>query len=107
MRSAPCSVLEALLVLECERIATMSNLTRWNPRSRMLTVNDMIDQMFDNAFPMPRDGGWANPKVDVVENDNDIVVKAEMPGFNPENIDVRIEGNMLSLRGDYNQENEK
>ena len=71
----------------------------------MMSMSDMIDQLFDNAFVMPRDGGWANmPKVDVMENDNNVVVKAEMPGFDPENIDVRVEGNMLTLRGEVSQE---
>ena len=84
----------------------MSNLTRWNPNRDFVSVNEMMNRLFDQAFVLPQNGN-RTPSVDVVENDDNIVVKAELPGFNPDNIDIRIEGNLLQLRGEYDQNNEK
>jgi HSP20 family protein len=87
----------------------MSNLMRWNPNRRALSMAEAIDSLFDNAFVMPRDGGLAmtSPNVDVIENAENVVVKAEMPGMKPEDVDIRVEGNLLSLHGEYKDESEK
>ena len=85
----------------------MSNLMRWNPRNRMLSMSEAIDRLFDEAFVMSRDGGMGQPKVDVVEKDGNLVVKAELPGFDPNSIDVRCEGNMLTIRGEAKEDNER
>jgi HSP20 family protein len=75
----------------------------------LISMSEAMNRLFDDAFIMPRDGGtgMTSPKVDVVENADNVVVKAEMPGFNAENVDCRVEGNVLMLRGEYQQENEK
>ncbi len=85
----------------------MSNLMRWNPRNRMLSMSDAIDRLFDDAFVMPREWGVNQPKVDVIEQGDNLVVKAELPGFDPNSIDVRCEGNLLTIRGEAQQENER
>jgi HSP20 family protein len=84
------------------------SLMRWNPAGRFMLMNEALDRFFDDTFPVPRDGGYLPvPKVDVIENNNDITVKVEMPGFSPENVEAQVEGNALILRGRYNQDNEK
>ena len=40
------------------------------------------------------------PSVDIFETDNEVVVKAEMPGMNANDIDVRLEDNVLTLKGE-------
>jgi len=87
----------------------MSNLTRWTPMRDLVSMNEAMNRLFDEAFVMPHDGGMSMnaPKVDVMENENNVVVKAEMPGFDPNNVDCRVEGNTLMLRGEYKQDNEK
>ncbi len=84
----------------------MSNLMCWNPRNRMLSMSDAIDRLFDDTFVMPREWGVNQPKVDVLEQGDNLVVKAELPGFDPNSIDVRCEGNLLTIRGEAKQENE-
>jgi len=87
----------------------MSNLVRWNPIRDLLSVNDPLDRFFEDSFVWPRNGGYRayGPNLDLVENDDNYVVKAELPGFTPDNVDIRIEGNVLTLRGDLNVENEQ
>jgi HSP20 family protein len=71
-------------------------------------MSDMVDRLFSDAFFDRRGGGFAvSPDMDVIENDDNIVVKAELPGFKSENVDVRIEGDMLAIRGEYHEESEK
>ena len=41
-----------------------------------------------------------NPLVDIFENDNEVVVKAELPGMSAKDIDLRLENNILTLRGE-------
>jgi HSP20 family protein len=87
----------------------MSSMMRWNPNRRMMSMAEAIDRLFDDAFVMPQDGGLSvtTPKVDVIENDDNVLVKAEMPGMNPENVDIRVEGNLLTLHGEVQEESEK
>ena len=87
----------------------MSNLIRWNPFREVVSMSEAMNRLFDDAWVMPRNGGLrANgPALDMVENAEDIVIKAELPGFTPENIDIQLEGNVLSLRGEVNEETEK
>jgi HSP20 family protein len=66
-----------------------------------------MNRLFDEAFVMPRGGSFGNiPSVDVIENENEIVVKAELPGFKPDDVDIRVEGNVLTIRGEFKQEND-
>ena len=87
----------------------MSNLIRWNPVRDLVSMSEAMDRLFDDSFVFPRNGGFRNtqPSLDLIENDNNFVVKAELPGFNPENVDVRVEGNVLSLRGQVQEESDK
>ena len=87
----------------------MSNLVRWSPVRDLISMSEAMDRLFDDSFVFPRSGGFRNvqPSVDLIENDNNFVVKAELPGFNTENVDVRVEGNVLTLRGEVKEENDK
>ncbi len=85
----------------------MSNLTRYNPVRDLMSMNTMMDRFFNDAFWPTRDGGFGSPNVDVIENNDNIIVKAELPGFKPEDVDVRVEGNMLLMRGEGTEESDK
>ncbi len=57
----------------------MSNLMRYNPVRDWLSMNTMLDRYFNDAFFPMREGGFGTPNVDVIENNDSIVVKAEKP----------------------------
>jgi len=79
----------------------MSNLTRWNPVRDLITMNDW----FNRDWPSPMsDTRWMLPALDMYETDDAMVVKAELPGFNADQVDVRIEGNTLHIKGDQTTE---
>lgn len=62
---------------------------------RMLTLN----RAFDQAFNAPNGNrGWV-PAMDVAERGDAYVVHAELPGVNPEQVEISFEQNVLTIRG--------
>jgi len=88
------------------------NLVRWNPWNEMVSMRDRFNRLFDDGlFPTSRGeeslglNAW-NPSVDIYENDDDIVIKAEIPGVEKDNIHVDLKGRVLTLKGERKNENE-
>ncbi len=87
----------------------MSNLIRWEPMRDAVTLRDAMDRLFDEAFTRPwglMDGGRGagGPAVDMYQTDNEVVVKAAVPGMKPEDVQISITGDMLTIKGET-QEN--
>jgi HSP20 family protein len=89
-------------------------IVRWEPFRDLVTVQDRMNRIFDEAFRGVRGGSeedwalggnWA-PAVDIFEDRDNIVLKAELPGIDPKDVDVRVENNVLSLRGERKFESE-
>jgi len=83
-------------------------LTRWDPFQEMLNLRRTVDRLFDNVG---NDHEWAQPgmwglAVDVVENKDDFVVKASVPGINPEDIDISYADDTLTIKGEVKSDNE-
>jgi HSP20 family protein len=88
----------------------MSNLTRWEPVREMMTLREAMDRLFDDAFTRPislRDGGWSAPAIDMYQTDDEVVVRAALPGFKADEVQINITGDVLTLRGEMNQQEEK
>jgi HSP20 family protein len=67
------------------------------------TLQDQINRLFNDAFE--RTGqesnltAWA-PAVDIYETAHELVVKADLPDIDPKDLDIRVENNILSIRGE-------
>lgn len=88
----------------------MSNLTRWEPMREMMTLREAMDRLFDDAFTRPlnlRDGGWSAPAIDMFQTDDEVVVRAALPGFKADEVQINVTGDVLTLRGERKQEEEK
>lgn len=88
----------------------MSNLTRWEPVREMMTLREAMDRLFDDAFTRPlnlRDGGWSSPAIDMYQTDDEVVVKAAIPGFKADEVQINVTGDVLTLRGETKHEEEK
>lgn len=89
----------------------MSNLSRWEPAREMMTLREAMDRLFDDAFTRPlsiRDGwSMASPAIDMYQTDNEVVVKASIPGIKPEEVQINITGDVLTLKGEMKQEDER
>jgi len=87
----------------------MSNLIRWAPAREMMTLREAMDHLFDDAFTRPltlRDG-WSAPAIDMYQTDNEIVVKASLPGIKADQVQINITGEVLTLKGEVKHEEEK
>ena len=87
----------------------MSNLIRWEPAREMMSLRDAMDRLFDDAFTRPlslRDG-WSVPGIDMFQTDDEIVVKAALPGIKSDEVQINITGEVLTLKGEVKHEEEK
>jgi HSP20 family protein len=76
----------------------------------MMTLREAMDRLFDDAFTRPinlRDGGWSAPAVDMYQTDDEVVVKVALPGFNADDVQINVTGDVLTLRGEMKQEEDK
>ena len=87
-------------------------LVRYKPMGGMNLLRRRMDSMFDDFFtdffrgsPSDLAKGW-NPKVDIFEEDDQIVMKAELPGVEKDNIAVDVNGRVLTVKGERSSENE-
>lgn len=87
-------------------------LVKFNPVRDMFSFRNRINHIFDDVFyPINRDevefsmGSW-NPVVDVYDNDDSIVIKAELPGIDKEGIEIDVKDRVLTLKGERSSESE-
>jgi HSP20 family protein len=81
----------------------VSSLTRWETYPSLSGLQDQVNRLFDSSFPRRSDNSalttWA-PAVDIYETENELVVKADLPDVSEKDLDVRIENNTLTIRGE-------
>ena len=91
----------------------MTNLTRWEPAREMMTLREAMDRLFDDAFTRPfslvREGGsnWASPAIDMYQTDNEVVVKAALPGIKADEVQINVNNDILTIKGEVKHEEEK
>lgn len=82
----------------------MTTITRWEPFRGLSTLHDQVNRLFnDTIFRAPGEDSsltsWA-PSVDIYETHDELVVKADLPGLDEKDIDVRVENNLLTIHGE-------
>jgi HSP20 family protein len=84
-------------------------LRRWNPLNELRQMQENVDRLGRDFGQERGEAGnvenWAIP-LDVVQQGDNIVVKASVPGVNPEDIDVSIENDVLTIKGQTKEERE-
>jgi len=65
-------------------------LVRWNPVRDFSVLQNQMNRLFEDAMGM-----WLGES-----NENDLIVRAELPGVDPKVVDVRVENNVLTIRGE-------
>jgi HSP20 family protein len=87
-------------------------ITRWRPFRDVVSIQDEVNKLFDDFFGNRpariewTEGVW-NPSVDVTEDKDSLVVKAEMPGMSKDDVKVSVQDNVLTLKGEKKQEKEE
>lgn len=81
----------------------MNSITRWDPFRNLASLQEQVNRLFEGNLSHERDQSaltaWS-PSVDVYETENDLVIKADLPEVIEKDIDVRVENNMLTIRGE-------
>lgn len=86
----------------------MKTLVRWNPARDILNMQKDMDRLLE-AFIDPRvlnNQQWGL-ELDVVEQDDKYVVTADVPGVNPDDLDVTLNDNVLTIKGETKSEEVK
>jgi HSP20 family protein len=85
-------------------------ITRYDPFRDLARMQHRLNRIFGDAYQGGDEGlsrGDWMPPVDIFENDkHEIVLKAELPGISREDIDIRVENNLLTIRGERKHDQE-
>lgn len=80
-----------------------ATLSRFEPFRGATSLPEHLNRLFNEAFAGSSDEGgltsWA-PAVDIYETEHELVVKADLPDSKPEELDIRVENNILTIRGE-------
>jgi HSP20 family protein len=79
-----------------------TSISRFEPFRSTSSLPDQLNRLFNEAFEHRSEEGnltaWA-PSVDIYETEHELVVKADIPDVKPEELDIRVENNILTIRG--------
>ena len=81
----------------------MAERGTWEPMREAVTLREAIDRLFQDSFVRPSAGTPAtgNLPIDVYETPDNYVVVASLPGFKPDDVEITVHGEMLSIRAEY------
>lgn len=94
----------------------MTTLTRWEPFRELTNMQRSMDRMMERFFEEPfasnlpawtqRNGGAWSLALDVAEDADSFVIKASVPGINPDEIEITLTDNVLTIKGEVKEETE-
>jgi HSP20 family protein len=85
----------------------MRTITRWRPRSEFMSLRQAMNSLFEDSFvrpglawrAVPRNGRIQLP-VDIYSTEDEVVIKAVVAGVNPDDVEITIEGDTLTIKGE-------
>jgi HSP20 family protein len=86
----------------------MASLIKWEPFGDLISLRDAMDRLFEDSFVRMR--GWPTVfgaealAIDMYETKDSIVVKTALPGVKPEEVDITITGDVLTIKGEAKAE---
>jgi HSP20 family protein len=91
-------------------------IERWNPWREMMTLREAMDRLFEDSFVRPG-SAWVGGRtagadygsfpLDVKETGDHFEVRASLPGVKPEDVQITVHGNTLTIRGEAKQDEER
>jgi HSP20 family protein len=84
------------------------DLVKWEPFKELATMRAGMDRLMDSLFNIgtPLKGLWA-PDLDISETDEEVLVKADLPGIDEKDLSVSLSGNNLLIKGEKKEEKEE
>ncbi len=86
------------------------SMIRWDPARDLMSLRQAMDKLFEESFVRPSGftleiGGGTIP-IDMFQNENDVVIKATLPGVKPDEVDISISGDILTIKAERKEEKE-
>jgi len=87
----------------------MSNIIRWQPLPELMSLRQAMDRLFEDSFVTPSrlldtfSPGAAIP-IDMYQTTDEVIVEAALPGIKPEEVDITITGDTLTIKGETKAE---
>jgi HSP20 family protein len=84
----------------------MAGMIRWEPFRELMSMRDAMDRVFGDAF-LRTAGGFdleGTLLLDLAQTDDDMIVRASLPGVKPDDIHISVTGDVLTLRGEVKEE---
>lgn len=75
-------------------------ITRYNPFKDLVMLRDEVNRAFDEKFLKDESAPIFSPRVDISETETNIILKAELPGINKENININAANDSISISGE-------
>ena len=87
----------------------MSNLIRWEPMREMMTLREAMNQLFEDSFTRPLSASAISntPTLDLYQTNEEVVVKAAIPGYKSDDVQISVTNDVLTLRGEFKREDEQ
>ena len=88
----------------------MATVTRWDPFQDVLSLREAMNQLVEESFvrPTASQGGQNGknfvPALDLSETTEGYLVEAALPGVKPEDVEITVENNVLTIKGEARQE---
>ena len=87
-------------------------LIRWEPVRELNTLQNEMNRLFNSVFDTPAPNGTASirrwiPAMDLVETDDDFVLRADLPGLSEGDVNIELEDNVLTVSGERKSEHEE
>jgi HSP20 family protein len=87
-----------------------NEVVRWEPFSEMVSLRDAVNRLFEDSFirpgawPLPFDDNGLGVPADLIETKDNVIVKLSAPGVKPEEIDISVTGDTLTVKGETKSE---
>ena len=85
----------------------MATITRWDPFQDVLSLREAMNQLMEESFVRPttaQNGKNFVPALDLSETGEGYLVEAALPGVKPEDVEITVENNVLTIKGETRQE---
>jgi len=85
-------------------------MMRWDPYREMVGLRQAMDRLFEDTLLWPARSQYemagGNLPLDIYQTKDDVVVKAALPGMKPEEVDITLSNDTLTIRGEHREEKE-
>lgn len=84
-------------------------IVRWEPLRELNSLQNEMNRLFNTVFDTPAATGGARrwvPAMDLVETENDFVLRADLPGMTHDDVKIEVEENLLTVSGERKAEHE-